>query len=191
MNVLKLGAISAILSVIVGIVMIIFSFLYIISLVLSIIFYYAFVFLGKKFNNKLLIAAAWIFIIFNILVITFSVLQFAQIDIGIFKFFIMGSPFGSQFFGRYGASEMIVVMLSLVFSLLLLILFGAGLIQLRKKVEMAKITGLLYIIGAATTILIVGAFILLVAQICAIILLWKAAEELEEERIENEIKKVR
>ena len=57
------------------------------------------------------------------------------------------------------------------------ILFGAGLLKIGKKVEYARITGILNIVAGATMIIFIGYFIFLVAFIFEIVLLFAEANK--------------
>lgn len=57
------------------------------------------------------------------------------------------------------------------------ILFGIGLLKVGKKIEYARITGILNIVAGATMIIFIGYFIFLVAFIFEIVLLFAEAEK--------------
>jgi len=58
------------------------------------------------------------------------------------------------------------------------IFFGIGLLKLGKKVRYSKVTGILDIVGGATTIIFIGYFVLLVAWIFELILLFSESRKL-------------
>jgi hypothetical protein len=59
------------------------------------------------------------------------------------------------------------------------VLFGFGLLKLKKEIKYAKETGLCYIIAGFTFIILIGFFILIIAQILEIMMFFKASELLD------------
>lgn len=95
-----------------------------ISTILYILFYYGFVLVGKKYNNKSLLTASWLVLIYTILSFIVLTIRFA---IGVNKWFLP-FPFSSILFA---------------FQVLSQLLFGISLIILAKKIRYALAAGIL------------------------------------------------
>lgn len=147
--------------------------------VAGILFNYGFVFLGKKFDVKLLQVMAWIGIAFGILAMI----------VGFGMSFV-------QMAGIAGAQEMYpedvgpLAGMALVAILILWvlisavagaysILYGIGILKLKDKVEHANTAGILNIIAGATYIIVVGFVVVFIARIFELLLMFKAAEKFE------------
>jgi hypothetical protein len=146
-------------------------------------FYYGFVVLGKRHEQKLLRVISWIFIIFAALIIIFQavLIIIPSIINNIIKqipptvnYADMSSAIG-VFFGVLIIPTIIFFVLLIVF-IALNILFGTGLLKLKDKVKLSKLTGILIIIGSSTLIIGIGILILPVAYIFELILLFKASK---------------
>lgn len=169
-----------------------------IDLLLMIFFIYAFVVLGKKFKSKLLVVMSWIFIGIAILVLVSSV--FGSIITLIPK--ASAATDASQsienllteikssnpnLIGELTPEEEKLVATFFIIAWLIIsailgilsILFGIGLLNLRKNVKYAKATGILNIIAGATYIIFIGFIIELAAFIVGVILLFNAAKKFE------------
>jgi uncharacterized membrane protein len=68
-------------------------------------------------------------------------------------------------------SVLLLLVLYLLTWLVISILFGIALIKLRKDVKYAKVTGILEIVGACTSIIIIGIPVLIVAFVFEIVIM--------------------
>lgn len=144
------------------------AFLLILLLILSLIIFYAFILLGRKFKNKLLIFASWLGIIIGIAhtaYILFGGLIFEIPTIGLDNFL---SPF-------LASSYIITSIIAGVGA----ILFGIGLLKLNKKIKYAKVAGILDIIAGFTMILFIGYTLSFIAVIFEMLMLFNASKRFE------------
>lgn len=183
------------------------TFLTIINLILNILIYasmilfaYGFFVLGKKYDNRLLKVISLILMILYL--ISFAVIQIMNISLQDFdeqlteKLASIGIDISSdmeitQEQAGLFMTEILPMLLPLIISLagymiillILSILFGVGLIKLRKNVKYAKTAGILEIIGSGSLLLLVGFIflagflVLSVAYIFQIIILFKEAKK--------------
>jgi hypothetical protein len=173
--------------------------------VLMSLFYYGFYRIGKRYKNKLLYVVSMIMIVFALLYMAIWIpISFNTFDI----YGSVGEleKFGERIEGleeKYGGEDnvpdeevldafndikdelisflIVILVFHFLFSVLygvLLILFGVGLKRLGKKVEFAKPTGILSIVGGATLILFVGYVILAVAFVFMLVLLFKESKKI-------------
>ena len=172
-----------------------------ITLFLTIVFYYGFIYLGKKYDSKLLVSMSWILIILGVLVSVFFMLNPVE------DYFIERGLALNDTLAEYGVTEdfngempeeaklalqeflMEVVLIALlafaIFSIVLgvfTILFGVGLLKIKKKVKLAKASGILEIIAGATYILFIGYLIAIAAGVVEIIMFFKAANVLDKKK---------
>lgn len=138
----------------------------IVSLIFLIFTYAGFIFLGRKFKNRLLVTSSWIMLF---------VLILSQIKDMIISYFIIYQ--GSESVALL-ATQTVLSILFLLSFIVLYILLGVSLKKL-KNVEMAKTTGLLYVISGATMIILVGSALLIVAQIFAAVMFLKASKKFD------------
>ena len=128
------------------------------GVIITVVIYLGYISLGKKLDNNFLAVIAWIslaLIIINNLINTILSINHATDTAVIF-----------------GILSGVSIMISYIF-------LGIGVYKLKNKIRLAKTTGLLYIIGAATTIILIGAIILFIAQIFAVVMFFKASKKLE------------
>jgi|SRR3989344_3432449 len=169
-----------------------------ISLVLDVVlfssillFIYGFVALSKRYNNRLLELTAWI----GFVVVLFTALL---VLLGHIKLFfnptLLLSPGNStvapiidtqtaQLISSLVAVMLVILVFFVLFALLFLtylILFGIGLLKVGKDVKLAKLSGILTIVGAATIIVFgLGFFILFFAFIVEIVMFYKLSKKYE------------
>lgn len=148
----------------------------ILAVVFGVMFLYGFVFLGKKFNNKLLVVMAWIGI-------SFAALMFVS-GVGINLIGLASAQVDSSF--NSGSPEMAFLLAFLFMWIISSLIFGAysilmgiGIMKLQDKVPLAKATGILNIVAGATYIILIGIVVAFVAYIMQIILMFKASEKFE------------
>jgi len=166
------------------------------SLVLVAFFYYGFIVLGRKFNNKLLTITSWLFIVMAVLLVIILLIVFLLMIIYLLPLYGMDqsqaqavfNPFVEQnkssFFGvMWGIIGLFL--LYVILAGVLSILFGVGLLRLKKNVEYANIAGILHIIAGATFIILIGFFINFLAMIMDIVVLFIASEKFESEKIKK------
>jgi hypothetical protein len=167
----------------------------IISLVLGALFLLGFYQIGKKYNSNLLKVAVVLMIILSLIVIIVQYTYFnsASEDIKINfneKFQAFNSTIQSsgespdQFFTSLFQDAQFVNSLSTLLGAILIyllvagllnILIGSALIKIGDNVRLAKSTGILLIVGVATSIILIGFLVLFVAWIMQIIILFKEA----------------
>lgn len=139
----------------------------IIGIILVILIFSGLISLGKRFNSKLLVSASWISLIILIAYNLYTNLSL------LFKTdFITKTP-----------ADTIISLLFLIIISVLMLLIGIGLIKIRKKVELANVTGILYIVTAGLFITLIGAVLgavsFLAAAITQIIMFFKASKKFE------------
>jgi hypothetical protein len=173
---------------------------FIFSLILSLVmltfmgfWYFGFIVLGGKFKEgKLLKVISWIFFV---LLITSFVLILIMVVYSIATGSVYLSPEvinltssnyqNQDMSGALGVllaiilAAFVLVILIVVVFMVLRILFGVGLLKLGDKVPMAKVAGILEIIGTLTLIIFVGIFVLFAAMIVEIIMFFKASKKFE------------
>ncbi len=149
-----------------------------------ILFFYGFVCLGKKYNEGLLNVVGWMLIIvgamgviFQLLILFFPNLIGEMVFGALFESFMPGSSGDiSSIIASLGILIIILFVLAL-FYFVMFILLGVGLIKLKKESGLAKITGILMIVGTGGLLLFgVGILVLLVAFVFAVILFFKQAK---------------
>jgi len=127
-------------------------------IILNIIFLYGFVILGNKFKNKFLVFSAQIGIIINVLInilIIYLVLtNLTQIATSIYSY-------------------------SYIFSGIILILLGIGLLGVSKKIKYAKIAGILSIIAGVTYWIFIGYIISFVVLVFEILIFFNTSKKFE------------
>lgn len=147
--------------------------------ILSILFFYGFIVLGKKYNQRLLTVVGWFFIIFSVLFVIFEIallvfpgfVGLPEVELSIES---IENAFSSllSLAGIYLISFGLLLLLYIILG----ILFGIGLIKL-KQVKYAKVTGILTIIGSCTAVIGIGLIVLLAVLIFDIILLFRASKQ--------------
>jgi hypothetical protein len=146
---------------------------YLITAISSMIFVYGFIVIGKRYNGRLIKISGWLAIIVVVLFLLINIgsLIFPDLLSGIIE--APSSVEDLKDFATFAAG-MIVLLLSVLFVFIVLgILFGIGLLKLKENVKHAKTTGMLLIIGSSTMIIGLGLFVLAVAFVFGIILLFK------------------
>lgn len=155
--------------------------------VLSILYRYGFVVLGKKFDSPILLVMGWIGIVLGILAGIFGLVE------GILARAGMATAQLTESAVATGATD---VMTPEVISTILLgflvvwvviaifmgaysILFGIGLLKIKDKVKYARVSGILEIIAGATYIILIGIVVELVAYIFEIVMMFKASKKYE------------
>ena len=204
-NVYKTGAISLLVallvSIISGFVLIILSLtgatqtssfnglitaITIVSVILMGLYFYAFVYMGKKEHVPLLSTTAWIR--FAIIILT-SVLSISVL------FGLITNPYFESAFGGYASlnqdqsaqeipdfGELLRTFLPIhiIYSVIVgmtQIFFGMGLLKVKDRVKYAKPSGILEIIAGATLIIFIGSLITFVAQIFELIMLFSLSKK--------------
>ncbi|MFA5173918.1 MAG: hypothetical protein WC438_01930 [Candidatus Pacearchaeota archaeon] len=147
-------------------------------------FYFGFVTLGKKYNQKLLGVISWIFIVFTLLFIFGEISliaapnlinKFINLIPTTVNFADLGSVMGLLFQTLiiFTISFLVLVLIFMILTILL----GVGLLKLSEHVKFAKLTGILLIIGASTLVIGIGLLILPIAYIFEIVLLLSASKK--------------
>ncbi len=160
----------------------------VVSLAAGILYNYAFVVLGDKFDSNFLKVLAWIRLIFGVVFVIFSVV----LTIIIFSMIVSAQE--SIVAQNVEASlqqeiENIFIFILVVGFILAIIygifsiLWGIALTRGEGKVSYAKVTGILYIVAGATYWILIGFVIAFVARIFEIILLFNASEVYENKLI--------
>lgn len=205
---LKVAAWSAIISIVLGLLMLPFGllaenyfgayltvsiFTSLIGVVLSVLFINGFLVIGRKYKNKLLVVMAWIGIVLAVLG------MIAGIAVNIFLLtsnVTAQADYGNLQIGNDLSEEELAALAPILLGVLIAvwlgvsiifgaytILWGIGVLRLQKNnIEYAKPTGILLIISGATYIILVGFLVRIVAWIFEIILMFKASEKLEGKR---------
>lgn len=172
-------AISPLVSLVVGIF----------SAICSIMFYQAFVVIARKSNLKLLKAAAVLFVVIAVLTMLFSIaatIYFTSnpTSESLPAWYSALTSKGSgtsdlSSLSSFGLWFLVLGVIFLVFTGVITILFGVGLLKLEKKLPLAQSIGIIDIIAGSLTVTVILAFvgILLstVSMIMKIILLFKAS----------------
>ena len=135
-------------------------FLSLLGIILTVIVFSGFIYLGKKYNKTFLEVMGWLLMIILISNIIFTSLMYNLIP------------------ELYLDVNLIYKIIYLIFYIPSIILFGISLLSLKDKVYLSKTTGILYIIGGATSILLVGVFIVIVADISAMVMFFRASQKL-------------
>jgi len=151
--------------------------------VLTILFLNGFLVLGKKYKNSLLKVTSWIGIIMAVLFILVGLAgNIVSLSNGSYIQNNSKWPFGEgnddALIGLVLSLIGVWIMFSLIFGAIT-ILWGIGLMRLEKKVEHARVTGILNIIAGATYIILVGYIIGMVALVFEMVLMFKASKKLE------------
>jgi hypothetical protein len=143
----------------------------VIGLVVMLFIYAGFITLGKKFNNQFLVVTSWILLVALI------------ISGGVSTFVLQASsPVAIS-------TLQAVQFISSLAVIILFIFLGVGLIKIRKQLKLAKVTGILYIVGAATSFILIGALIIWIAQAFAAAMFFRASKEFESKKTLNKTKK--
>lgn len=169
----------------------------VIMLVLSITVSYGFYALGKKYNSTLLKVVSLVMIVLtlvsflaNIFILSplannaaTSVIKIAA-DMNLnpesmteeqqqaFGAAVLNDPA----FRVILSSILGLLALYVVIFAILSILFGIGLLKIKKQVKYAKVTGILEIIGGATAVILIGFLIMLVAFVYELIILYRESK---------------
>jgi hypothetical protein len=177
-NRLKVAAWCGIVSIVLNVIS---SFLYsasggskifpivisVISGILGLFFLYGFIILGKTYKNKLLSVMAWIGIILAVVFLILTLFGFGEKIAGL-------ADISST---EVNVTALVVMWLvaSIVLGLYS-ILFGVGLLRLKKNVEYARASGILSVIAGATYIIFIGFFVQIVASVLELIMFFKHKE---------------
>ncbi|MEM3405487.1 MAG: hypothetical protein QW117_00725 [Candidatus Pacearchaeota archaeon] len=151
----------------------------------GILFYYiAFLEIGKRYKNNLLKVVSWIFIVSYIIIIFLMFISLITSSISLASaqnnINIDNEPYLIML------SFIILILLFIVFVIasILSILFGVGIKNL-KEVKYSKITGILYIIGGATMIFIIGFILNTIAFFFSIALLFNESKKRNKKNIRS------
>ncbi len=158
---------------------------FIIGTFFSTLFYYGFVVVGKKYNNKLLLIASWLVIIYGLLSFIVIAIKFA---VGSNEWFLP-SPFSS---------------ILPALQVLSAVLFGIGLLTLSKKIKYALTAGILSLLSLLISSIssfyflylmiyfstnylmpiytVISETIIIIALILEVLILFKASKEKENEK---------
>jgi hypothetical protein len=166
---------------------------------ISCFFLFGFYYLGKKYNNKFLKGVMFLFIIFILISLlvqlfyvrpemnSFSSDLALKVNNTLSNLEVNSNADLSQVQSqvvfeslKQTASQYVflfsLIALYFIFFIVLLILWGVGLLKLKEKVALAKTTGILKIIAGSTIILFgIGALLNLVAFVFELIILFKEA----------------
>lgn len=167
--------------------------------VLLIFFIYGFYVLGKIYNNKflrvmsvLIIISVIIFYLTSLFLISpaannlTNLMQQKASSLGL-DMNTMGDTQAQAFaqallddtsFSTLMNSLISPLLLCVLMMIVLYILFGSALIKLRGKVEYAKVTGILSIVGASLMIILVGFVVMIVAYVFGIVLLFRESKKI-------------
>jgi membrane protein insertase Oxa1/YidC/SpoIIIJ len=163
-------------------------------------FIYGFVILGDKYKNGLVRGFAIYFIVLAVIVMILSIIAMPYLQ-GLVSYAenlgdiegeieALSSQYGGEEnipkeelealtseFTDFGLKMMKWFLIFYVFFFVLYgipyIFFGIGLLKLSKDVELSKAAGIMNIVGGAATIIFIGAFLIFVAFILEIIILFK------------------
>lgn len=160
----------------------------------------AFFALGKNYDSgilRVLSVAAVVFLIFSSIFILISPVVFEDqilvmnqtafnynqtISTGNYTDLEL-SEINSQFVGKILDILMPFLVVLIILGVLFfvyVILFGISLIKLGDRIEYAKVAGILNIVGVCTLLLIVGVFVLIVASILEVLMLFNQAKKFKE-----------
>ncbi len=183
------------------------------SLVFSVLFYYGFYVLGKRYNNawmkNITVVLLVVTVLFFIFMLFGNVIFSNQIEglNGVLASYndslikagienVSNLTMEQQValndtitqLGNSFAKDMFVVLSPiliflggvLIIYIISSIFFGIALLKLKKEVELAKIAGILTIVGAATAVILVGILILSVAFVLYLMILFEQAKKFKE-----------
>jgi hypothetical protein len=174
----------------------------VLGLVFSFLFLYGFVIIGKRYSKFLKVISVLMIIIF----VFYSICSFFtagtfekdltnQLDekaktIGFnssqeFFEYIDANPQGSEDYANFLLKEIIPIVLPfillmvslLLITIVLLILFGVGLIKVGNDVRYARVTGILTIVGACTAIIFIGLLVLLISFAYMLVMLYRESRQ--------------
>lgn len=169
----------------------------------TLVFFYGFYLIGKKYNSNFLKVTTILMMIFVVvsylvgIVYINSLVSNAQDEIinlnSTINEQIMNSGYDLNSLSEEQSSQIaqlifpevlkiilpFIIWMAVYFLFLFIfsILFGVAFIKISKNVKLAKITGILKIIGAVTAIILIGFIILFVAYILEIIILFKESKK--------------
>lgn len=145
------------------------------SLLFSVLFFLGFIYLGRKYDQILIQCASWFFIIVNLaLFLLYITLQFRPDLITLPSFdaaLFVAHPM--ETFQSLGFTIMSVVIGICVLVILFGILLGVGFLRLREATSLARIVGVMTIMGFCTLVIVIGFLFLGIAFILQIALLLK------------------
>jgi len=171
----------------------------IITFILGVLFSFGFYKIGEKYNSKLLRVVMVLMVLLSLItiILQYSYFNFASEELLLnfnekvqafnntiqysdtsaddvsdlfFASLFQDSQFVSSFSTIIGS-----ILIYLLISGILSILMGCALIKLKGKIPLAKPTGILLIVGVATSIILVGFIVLFAAWIMQVILMFKEA----------------
>ena len=158
--------------------------------IFSIIFSIGFVSLGKKHDQSLLRIGGGIFVILSVILLLFNILMVVTPDA--LGNLLVGDDLNLETLSEDVIAEsiteimaglivlVIIVGVFLIIAIIAGIVLGIGLLKLKKQLKFAKAAGILNIIAWATTPIIMGFLILLVAWIFNILVLFKSNKPKEQ-----------
>jgi hypothetical protein len=148
------------------------------ALFLFLIYFVGFILLGKRHNKKLISVISWIFIILIFLSMIFIVTLMIKPDLinfsdfNSFKNDTSASDIWNSIKGL-GAKWLSIVGFVLGLLFILGILFGSGFLKLKEDIKLAKVTGLLFLVGSIMILIGIGPLILFVAFVLSVVVLSK------------------
>ena len=155
----------------------------------SILFLNGFLVLGNKFKSTLLSVMSWIGIGLLILYLAFgTVMTFSLFIKNASAIEAANIPFVDidnldYLFGEAVRAFVIFTIIVYVVSMAVIgtysILFGVGLLILKRKVKYAPAAGILNIVAGATYIIMIGFVVAIAARIVELVMLFKASEKFE------------
>lgn len=147
------------------------------ALFLFLIYFVGFIILGKRHNKKLISIVSWIFIILIFLSIVLIIVMMIKPDLELIS---KGDIFSAtsltelwDAIKEFGTKLLIIF--GSIFGVLFIlgILFGVGFLKLKNDVKLAKVTGMLFLIGTITNLILIGPLILFVAFVLSVVILTK------------------
>tara|TARA_Y100000310_G_scaffold344354_1_gene456693 strand:+ start:3469 stop:4149 length:681 start_codon:yes stop_codon:yes gene_type:complete len=170
----------------------------VVSLGLGILFLYGFVVLAERFDATLLKVMAWIGIVMYSVFLLFAVLGFVfglagvSLSPGIIdlspieelsEFDFESGDFDGEGFGDFVLGIFVfLIIIWLIIAIpmsIYFILFGVGMLKLKKDVPLAKASAILNIIAGATVVIFVGFFVGFAAYVVEVVMMFKASKKFE------------
>lgn len=139
----------------------------IVGISITIFIYSGFISLGRRFDSNLLVIVSLVFMIGLIIYSLYSNISY------IIQFYLNVQS------NALAKLDPVALTINRFFVITLEILLGIALVKLKDQLELAKTAGILYIIAGATTLIIIGSLISVVAQIVAAIMFFKTSNKLE------------
>jgi len=173
------------------------------GLILNGLFFFGFYKIGNRYNSKILKIVSVLIILFYVVSLIVQYSYFQQVSAELGQIYLAkatglvsslpanateeqaNQAFSSLFQillqdEAFVEGARIILFLFIAYSLILgilTILVGVALIRLKEKIHLARQTGILLIVGVLTSIIIVGLFVLLVAFIMQIMMLFRESSK--------------